>query len=51
MLQILCYRGNASTKKVINSIIDYYGKPDEIHVEMARDLKLPKAKARNVISK
>ncbi len=27
-------------KKVVNSIIDYYGKPDIIRVELARDLKL-----------
>lgn len=29
-------------KKVINSLIQYYGKPDIIRVELARELKLPK---------
>lgn len=31
-------------RKVVNCLIDEYGKPDEIHVEMARDLKNPLAK-------
>ncbi len=31
-------------RTVVNCLIDEYGKPDEIHVEMARDLKNPLSK-------
>jgi CRISPR-associated endonuclease Csn1 len=33
-------------RKVVNSIIDEFGKPDEIHVELARDLKQTKDEKR-----
>ncbi len=36
------------TIKVINAVIDKYGKPDKIHIEMSRELKMPK-KAREEI--
>lgn len=35
------------TIKVVNTIIDKFGKPDEIHVEMARELKMPKEHREN----
>lgn len=31
-------------RKLVNAVIERYGKPDEIHVELARDLKLGKAR-------
>lgn len=31
----------AQMRKVVNCIIEEYGKPDEIHIELARDLKKP----------
>lgn len=34
-------------RKVVNAIIDEYGKPDEIRIELARDLKIPKGTQRN----
>lgn len=37
-------------RKVVNAIIREYGKPDEIHVEMARELKMSDAKRREVNS-
>ncbi len=36
------------TIKVINAVIDKYGKPDEIHLEMARELKMPKDARENI---
>lgn len=35
-------------RKLVNEIIDDYGKPDEIKVEMARDLKVSKTKRNEV---
>lgn len=35
-------------RKVVNAIVREYGKPDEIHVEMARELKLSEAKRREL---
>jgi CRISPR-associated endonuclease Csn1 len=29
-------------RKIVNAIIDQYGKPDEIKIELARELKMPK---------
>lgn len=31
-------------RKVVNAIVREYGKPDAIHIEMARELKMPKSK-------
>lgn len=31
----------AQMRKVVNCLIEEYGKPDEIHIELARDLKKP----------
>jgi len=31
-------------RKVVNAVVREYGKPDEIHVELARSLKMPRAK-------
>ncbi|MCB0447846.1 MAG: hypothetical protein KDD03_10100, partial [Gelidibacter sp.] len=35
-------------RKLVNQIIDDYGKPDEIKVEMARDLKISKSKRNDI---
>lgn len=35
-------------RKLVNEIIDDYGKPDEIKVEMARDLKISKSKRNDI---
>lgn len=37
-------KGLFQLRKVINAIIDKYGKPDQIKIEMARDLKVSKDK-------
>nr|WP_320022615.1 type II CRISPR RNA-guided endonuclease Cas9 [uncultured Draconibacterium sp.] len=34
--------------KLVNAIIDKYGKPDMIHLEMTRDLKMPKEHRENI---
>lgn len=36
----IVYKALCETRKVVNAIIREFGRPDEIHVEMARDLKL-----------
>lgn len=36
-------------RKVVNAILRKYGKPDEIHLEMARDLKLTKKQKDNLL--
>jgi len=36
------------TIKIINTIIEKYGKPDRIHLEMARELKMPKEARENI---
>ncbi len=36
-------------KKVVNELIDYYGMPDIIRTEMARDLKLPRQKRLDIL--
>lgn len=38
-------------RKVVNTIISHYGKPDAIHIEMARDMTLPKDKRKELINK
>lgn len=38
-------------RKVVNAILREYGKPDEIHVEMARELKMSQAKRREYNSR
>lgn len=38
-------------RKVVNAIIREYGKPDQIHVEMARELKMSQAKRREYNSR
>ncbi len=35
-------------RKLVNELIDEYGKPDEIKVEMARDLKVSKSQRNNI---
>lgn len=37
-------------RKVVNAIIDEYGKPDAIRVEVARDTKLPKWKRKGILA-
>lgn len=36
----IVFKALCEVRKVVNAIIREYGRPDEIHVEMARDLKL-----------
>jgi CRISPR-associated endonuclease Csn1 len=38
----IVYKALCETRKVVNAILREYGKPDEIRIEMARDLKLTK---------
>lgn len=38
-------------RKVINAILRTYGKPDEIHLEMARDLKLTAKQKENLLKR
>ena len=38
-------------RKVVNAIIKEYGKPDEIRVEMARELKMPSSERKELNSK
>ncbi|HIE11698.1 MAG TPA: type II CRISPR RNA-guided endonuclease Cas9 [Kiritimatiellae bacterium] len=35
-------RSLAETRRIVNAVIRRYGKPDRIHIELARDLKAPK---------
>ncbi|WP_027003521.1 type II CRISPR RNA-guided endonuclease Cas9 [Hugenholtzia roseola] len=46
----LVQRSLSVIKKVVNEIIKKYGKPNEIHIELARELKLP-LQAREKIDK
>lgn len=43
----IVYKALCETRKVINAILREYGRPDEIHIEMARDLKLTKLQKEN----
>lgn len=36
------HRAIAQTRKVVNALIQRYGKPSLIHIELAREMKLPK---------
>lgn len=42
------HRVIAQTKKVINALIQRYGRPSLIHIELAREMKLPKDKRRKL---
>ncbi|MCS6987975.1 MAG: type II CRISPR RNA-guided endonuclease Cas9 [Chloroherpetonaceae bacterium] len=41
-------QGLFELRRVVNAIIKEYGKPEEIHIEFARELKLPKAKREEI---
>lgn len=44
----IVYKALCETRKVVNAIIREYGRPDEIKIEMARDLKLTKLQKERV---
>ncbi len=45
----IVYKALCEVRKVVNAIIREYGKPDEIRLEMARDLKLTKLQKDNAM--
>ena len=45
----IVFKALCETRKVVNAIIREYGRPDEIRIEMARDLKLTKIQKERLI--
>ncbi len=45
----IVFKALCEVRKVVNAIIREYGRPDEIHIEMARDLKLTKLQKEKAI--
>lgn len=45
----IVFKALCETRKVVNAIIREYGRPDEIRIEMARDLKLTKIQKERVM--